>query len=191
MPVKSRAVPVDGAGEKELAVLRELSARPEIAASQRQIARNARVSLGMTNLILKTLARKGYVKIKKLNQKKVRYILTPRGAAEKTRKAYRAVWKTLATVRSMKAAVLAAVAGRGPGVEGRGLAIAGEGELADVAELALREAGFSWRRVKSAADARPQETPLLCSRKAAREFRSVPGREAIDLVGELVKGPAA
>lgn len=46
------------------------------------------MSLGMTNLLLKRLAKKGLVKAQKLNWNRTRYLLTYEGAAEKTRKSY-------------------------------------------------------------------------------------------------------
>ncbi|MCS7231641.1 MAG: hypothetical protein RMJ67_05850, partial [Elusimicrobiota bacterium] len=45
-------------------------------------------------LIIKKLAKTGYVKIKQLNRKKIEYILTPKGFAEKTKKTYNYILKT-------------------------------------------------------------------------------------------------
>jgi len=73
-------------GEREYKFLEILSAEKEI--SQRKLAK-------MTNLILKNLIKKGYVKIKGLNRKKVRYLLTPRGFSEKARKSYNYTVKTI------------------------------------------------------------------------------------------------
>ncbi len=56
--------------------------------TQRHISKNTGLSLGAVNLLLKKMARKGLVKIEKLNSRTVRYILTPQGMKEKTRLAY-------------------------------------------------------------------------------------------------------
>ena len=56
--------------------------------SQRQIAGNTGLSLGTVNLLLKKMVRKGLVKIERLNARTLRYIITPRGMAEKTMLAY-------------------------------------------------------------------------------------------------------
>lgn len=56
--------------------------------SQRQIAGNTGLSLGTVNLLLKRMVRKGLVKIERLNARTLRYIITPRGMAEKTMLAY-------------------------------------------------------------------------------------------------------
>lgn len=46
------------------------------------------MSLGMTNILLKRLAKKGLVKAQKLNWNRTRYLLTYEGVAEKARKSY-------------------------------------------------------------------------------------------------------
>ena len=56
--------------------------------SQRDIAKNLDVSLGLVNSFIKRLARKGYLKITTIPTNRVKYLLTPRGAAEKTRLTY-------------------------------------------------------------------------------------------------------
>jgi predicted transcriptional regulator len=56
--------------------------------SQRHLANEFNVSLGLVNSFIKRLANKGYFKITNLKPNKLRYILTPAGMAEKTRLTY-------------------------------------------------------------------------------------------------------
>jgi DNA-binding MarR family transcriptional regulator len=56
--------------------------------SQRDLARKLNISLGLVNSFLKRLATKGYVKITTIPRNRVRYILTPKGFAEKSRLTY-------------------------------------------------------------------------------------------------------
>ncbi len=56
--------------------------------SQRQISKQTGLSLGAVNLTLRKMARKGLIKIEKLNARSVRYILTPQGLKEKTSLTY-------------------------------------------------------------------------------------------------------
>lgn len=56
--------------------------------TQRKISKRTGLSLGAVNLLLKKMARKGLIKIEKLNARTVRYILTPKGMQEKSRLAY-------------------------------------------------------------------------------------------------------
>ena len=68
-------------------VLRRIQKKPE--SSQRELAENLGFSLGKLNYCIKSLQKKGFVKIKnfKRNPKKFNYlyVLTPRGIAEKTK----------------------------------------------------------------------------------------------------------
>ena len=68
-------------------VLRRIQKKPE--SSQRELAEKLGFSLGKLNYCLKSLQKKGFVKIKnfKRNPKKFNYlyVLTPRGIAEKTK----------------------------------------------------------------------------------------------------------
>ncbi len=70
--------------ERELRIIEEISRDRNL--TQRKISHRLGLSLGMTNLILKRLVNKGYVKVRGLNRRKVQYILTPTGFAEKTKK---------------------------------------------------------------------------------------------------------
>jgi hypothetical protein len=54
--------------------------------TQRSVARDLGIALGLANLLMKQLARKGYVKMRSaLDGNEMRYLLTSRGLAEKTR----------------------------------------------------------------------------------------------------------
>lgn len=78
--------------DKELAVIKEISENATI--DQRTIAQNTGLSLGLTNLIIKKLVKTGYVKIKQLSGRKIKYILTPKGFIEKTKKSYNYILRT-------------------------------------------------------------------------------------------------
>ena len=56
--------------------------------TQRMLANQTGMSLGNINLLIKRLVEKGLVKIEHLNTRTLRYILTPKGMAEKARLAY-------------------------------------------------------------------------------------------------------
>ena len=56
--------------------------------SQRDMAGELNISLGLGNSFIKRLAKKGYLKITSIPKNRIKYILTPRGAAEKTRLTY-------------------------------------------------------------------------------------------------------
>ena len=58
------------------------------APSQRDMARKLNISLGLVNSFIKRLARMGYFKVSTIPANRVKYILTPKGAVEKTRLTY-------------------------------------------------------------------------------------------------------
>jgi DNA-binding MarR family transcriptional regulator len=60
----------------------------ECPPSQRDMAKDLNVSLGLVNSFIKRLAKKGYFKITTIPKNRIKYILTPKGAAEKTRLTY-------------------------------------------------------------------------------------------------------
>lgn len=71
---------------RNLQLLEEISR--DSTASQRKLSEKLGVALGVTNACLKKMARKGYIKIKGINHKRISYFLTPEGFSEKTRLTY-------------------------------------------------------------------------------------------------------
>ena len=71
---------------RTLRILEEVES--ERSPSQRELARELNISLGLVNSFIKRLAKKGYVKITTIPRNRIKYILTPKGAAEKTRLTY-------------------------------------------------------------------------------------------------------
>ena len=59
-----------------------------VAPSQRDLARDLNISLGLVNSFLKRLVKKGYFKARHIPKNRMRYFLTPKGASEKTRLTY-------------------------------------------------------------------------------------------------------
>ena len=64
---------------RELALLETIERDPDV--TQASIATQLDVAVGTVNWHLKRLIDKGYVKIKRANRKKLRYIITPEGIA--------------------------------------------------------------------------------------------------------------
>jgi DNA-binding Lrp family transcriptional regulator len=114
--------------------------------TQRALAERLGVALGLCNLYLKRLARKGYIKIvefprKPAARKRLRYLLTPRGMTEKTRLTYEHMAYSLNLYRRARRTLhqsLHGLADRGV----KRIALCGTGEAAEVAYLTLRELGF-------------------------------------------------
>jgi DNA-binding MarR family transcriptional regulator len=73
--------------QEDLAALRmleEIDRDP--STSQRKLSRSLGLSLGLTNLMIRRMARKAWIKVTTIPGHRVVYALTPRGVAEKVRK---------------------------------------------------------------------------------------------------------
>ncbi len=90
--------------EKELIILENIYNKPG-EVRQRDLAEVAELSLGMTNAILKRLAVKGLLIIKRVNNRNIHYIVTPSGIEALTRKSYRYFKRTIKNVVYYKEAI--------------------------------------------------------------------------------------
>lgn len=90
--------------EAELTELKVLSVigenNPNI--TQRDLSARTNLSLGAINVLLKKMMDKGFIKIEKLSARTVRYMLTPKGMAEKAVKTYNFVRRTYENVLLMR-----------------------------------------------------------------------------------------
>jgi len=93
---------------KEYQIITQLQEGMDL--TQRQIAKNTGLSLGLVNLLLQRMIKKGLVKIEKLNARSLRYILTPKGMAEKVRLTCEHLKKSYAQISSLMEVVAAVVA---------------------------------------------------------------------------------
>ena len=114
--------------------------------TQRALAQRLGVALGLTNLYLKRLARKGYIKIvefprKPAARKRLRYLLTPKGIAEKSRLTYEHVAYSLSLYRRARQTLRESLSLL-PQNGIKRIALYGTGEAAELAYLTLKEFGL-------------------------------------------------
>jgi len=114
--------------------------------TQRALAKQLGVALGLANLYLKRLAGKGYIKItefpaKPLARKRLRYVLTPKGMAEKTRLTYEYISYSLQLYRRTRDNLRESMARLNDHGMKR-MALYGAGEAAELAYLTRREFGL-------------------------------------------------
>ena len=127
---------MDLQGQRDLLLLSELDR--DGGATQRTLSTKLGVALGLTNLYLKRLARKGYIKITTIPRNRIRYLLTPQGFAEKSRLTYQYMQFSLSYYRDMRGRLKGMLSAL-EGTNGQRVAICGTGELAELTYLALRE----------------------------------------------------
>jgi DNA-binding MarR family transcriptional regulator len=114
--------------------------------TQRALAQRLGVALGMANLCLKRLARKGYIKVVHFNErpaarKRLRYLLTPKGLAEKSRLTYEHMVYSLHLYRRTRQTLRESL-GRMTADGLKRVVFYGTGEAAELAYLTLRELGL-------------------------------------------------
>ncbi len=126
--------------EKEITILTHIHSNPHNV-SQRDLARIAGLSLGMTNTILKRLAVKGLLTIKRVNNRNIHYIVTPSGIETMTRKSYRYFKRTIKNVVYYKEAIEELVESvKEKGYDG--LLLKGISDLDFIVEYACRRHGL-------------------------------------------------
>jgi DNA-binding MarR family transcriptional regulator len=106
--------------------------------TQRHLARELGIALGLANAYLRRCAKKGLIKMRQAPLNRYAYYLTPRGFAEKGRLTAEYLTLSLDFFRGARrdcAALLAACDGQG----WRRVALAGAGELAEIAVLGATE----------------------------------------------------
>lgn len=86
--------------EKELEILQQIQYNRHI--TQRDLSRSTGLSLGTVNLLIKNMIKKGLIRIEKLSPKKMCYILTPEGMAEKIAKTYQYMVKSYTAISQMQ-----------------------------------------------------------------------------------------
>src|ERR1700687_3005410 len=77
---------MDVEARRELTVLEAVAGDQHI--TQRNLAVRLGIALGLTNIYLKRLIRKGYIKCINVQSNRLLYLITPQGIAEKTRLTY-------------------------------------------------------------------------------------------------------
>ena len=127
---------MDLQGQRDLLLLSELDR--DGGATQRTLAIKLGVALGLTNLYLKRLVRKGSIKITTIPRNRIRYLLTPQGLVEKSRLTYQYMQYSISYYRNMRGR-LKEMLSSFDGTNGQRVAIYGTNELAELAYLSLRE----------------------------------------------------
>ena len=127
---------MDIQAQRDLQLLNEVG--QNAAVSQRSLADKLGVALGLTNLYLKRLTHKGYIKITTIPRHRIKYLLTPQGMAEKSRLTYQYMEYSLTYYRQMRERLKVILTARAKAGAKR-VVVYGTGELAELAYISLRE----------------------------------------------------
>jgi DNA-binding MarR family transcriptional regulator len=113
----------------------------DLPPSQRDLAKKLGVSLGLVNSFVKRLVQKGYFKVSTIPRKRMRYVLTPKGATEKTRLTYKYMqhsYQFYKDARRKFGRLFQQLAEDGT----RKIVFYGAGDVAEIAGICLEETGF-------------------------------------------------
>lgn len=124
----------------ELALLENIERDPDI--TQVSLAAQLGVAVGTVNWHLKRLIAKGYVKIKRAQRKKLRYIITPEGIALRTRLTVDYIEQQFLLYRNTRKRVIEHL----DAIQQAGytcVRLIGEGEVAEICTLSCLERGIT------------------------------------------------
>ena len=140
---------------RELILLEQIEHDPDI--SQATLAAQLGVAVGTVNWHLKRLVSKGYVKVKRAQRRKLRYIITPEGLAFRARLTVNYIDTSMRLYRRIRLRVrelLEEVKAEGYEV----INVSGDGDIADICRLTCLEQGV---RLLDGANGADGKIPIL------------------------------
>jgi len=129
----------DGQQQRDLKMLSELESDPEI--TQRDLSARVGIALGLTNLLLRNLVQKGYVRATRTSWKRWLYSLTPDGFSHKIRLTVDYVHRVLDDYQGVRNTLRQRLAPLALNEESS-VALCGSGDFAELVYLGLQELGI-------------------------------------------------
>ena len=173
--------PLEGTGYRELRLLEEVDQTPDV--SQRQLARQVGIALGVANLLVRRLASRGYIKVTQLRWKRWAYVLTPAGVARKLNLTLAYIDRFIAHYRRVRH-LLRDDIGSLPLNEESHVALVGTTEIAELAFLGLKELGVEEIEVFDRDGSRPRFLGMRVQKLSSID----PGRYARVVIADSVDG---
>jgi DNA-binding MarR family transcriptional regulator len=136
--------------EQDLRILEEIERNPDI--TQADLAARMNVAVGSVNWYLKRLINKGYVKVRQMQRRKLKYFVTPQGLAVKAQLTSQYMKASLRTYRELRQEAREALE-RIEAAGYRSLHLEEGGEASEIFRLTCLEQGV--KTVSRAADAVP------------------------------------
>ncbi len=192
VPTEQAARPA-GEGDREFELLAQL--QQDSGAKQRDLARAVGMSLGMTNALLKRLAAKGFITMKRANSRKIQYAVTPEGMQEAARRSRRYLKRTMKHVvrykdtvrKACRHAAAAPPAGRGV----TAVVLVGESDLEFIVEWCAAKEGLAFRTTAQR-PARPKTDELvICSERHGDSINAALSGPPSAATGSPTSGPSA
>ena len=129
---------LEGTSYRELRLLEEVDRSPDL--SQRQLARQLGIALGVANLLIRSLAGRGYIRVTHLGWRRWVYVITPKGMARKLNLTLGYIERFFQHYRRVRQLLREDISSLPLNRESR-VAIVGTSEMAELAYLALKDTG--------------------------------------------------
>ena len=139
--------------EQDLRILEQIERDPDV--TQADLAGRLGVAVGSVNWYLKRLINKGHIKVRQMQRRRLRYLITPQGVAEKARLTYEYMDFSLRVYRELRAEAQRLLSK----VQAAGYSevyIDGDGDVAEICRLTCLERG-----VKVASASQTDLVPML------------------------------
>ena len=149
---------LDNCAERDLVILERIEQDPDT--TQAALASGLEVAVGTVNWHLKRLIEKGYVKVSRVERRKLKYIITAEGIALRTRLTMDYIQNSFNLYRLVRERVIAAL----EIVKQSGyhkVSLEGSGDVAEIARLTCLEQGVTVTAQFSNDGASAKEYPLL------------------------------
>jgi DNA-binding MarR family transcriptional regulator len=124
---------------RELQILEQIEDNPDV--TQADLAEMLGVAVGTVNFTVRRLVRKGYIRVKQLERRRLRYIITPEGIALRSRLAVDSLKYSMRLYRETRQQAKTLL----EHVQASGyvhVVIQGDGDLADIVNLTRLELGL-------------------------------------------------
>ena len=175
----------DSLNEREFELINIIGA--EMKANQRELSHHMDLSLGLTNMLIRRLIAKGYIRMRQLNKKKMEYILTSKGFAEKMRKSVKYTLKTINSIGFINAQLKHLILELYQKGE-RIFFLYGESDLVTLIEMVFKESQLYDCKVSRMKDIPKQKMEgiiFICTEKIGNGF--LPSSRHINVINELAK----
>jgi DNA-binding MarR family transcriptional regulator len=144
-------------GSYEFRILDEVSKDGDL--TQRSLSQRLGVALGLTNLYIRRLVKRGFIKVVNIKPNRLRYELTPSGIAKKTSLAFQYIQDSYVFYREARKTLtqkFEEVKNSG----GQSIVLYGAGEIVEIALLSLQEVKINLAAIVSS----QQKGEYLCGR---------------------------
>jgi len=178
-------IPGDVLNEREFELINIIGEK--LGANQRDLSKLMDLSLGMTNMLIRRLIAKGHIRINQLNKRKVEYMLTPKGFAEKTRKSIMYTLKTINSIGLIRNRIQAVI-GRLYELGGRCFYLLGSSDLVTLIEMVFREKHWTdctLLRIKELPSGKLDGIVLICIEDIVLD--DIRADKAVNMIEELSK----